>query len=74
MSSIGSKLPPCGWIRRRTRVCGSRSCVAMAGDVNPAARCRTWKFITSSFASQSGDDSEENLITLCTKCHSLVHC
>jgi 5-methylcytosine-specific restriction endonuclease McrA len=26
------------------------------------------------FRSQSGDDSEENLITLCTTCHSSVHC
>jgi 5-methylcytosine-specific restriction endonuclease McrA len=23
--------------------------------------------------SQGGDDSEENLITLCARCHSLVH-
>jgi len=23
--------------------------------------------------SQSGDDSEQNLITLCTACHSIVH-
>ncbi|MBZ5653111.1 MAG: HNH endonuclease [Acidobacteriia bacterium] len=23
--------------------------------------------------SKGGDDSEENLITLCTACHSLVH-
>jgi 5-methylcytosine-specific restriction endonuclease McrA len=25
------------------------------------------------FRSQGGDDSEENLITLCARCHSLVH-
>jgi ATP-dependent DNA helicase RecQ len=25
------------------------------------------------FRSQSGDDSEENLITLCTSCHDVVH-
>ena len=25
------------------------------------------------FRSQSGDDSEKNLITLCTNCHSLLH-
>ena len=25
------------------------------------------------FRSQSGDDSEENLITLCTTCHARVH-
>ena len=25
------------------------------------------------FRSQSGDDSEENLITLCTACHAYLH-
>jgi 5-methylcytosine-specific restriction endonuclease McrA len=25
------------------------------------------------FRSQAGDDSEENLITLCTACHTTVH-
>jgi 5-methylcytosine-specific restriction endonuclease McrA len=25
------------------------------------------------FRSHSGDDSEENLITLCTACHDIVH-
>jgi 5-methylcytosine-specific restriction endonuclease McrA len=25
------------------------------------------------FRSQSGDDSEENLITLCAECHSRIH-
>jgi 5-methylcytosine-specific restriction protein A len=25
------------------------------------------------FRSKGGDDSEENLITLCAKCHSQVH-
>jgi 5-methylcytosine-specific restriction endonuclease McrA len=25
------------------------------------------------FRSQGGDDSEENLITLCASCHSLLH-
>ena len=25
------------------------------------------------FRSQSGDDSEENLITLCSVCHSAIH-
>jgi 5-methylcytosine-specific restriction endonuclease McrA len=25
------------------------------------------------FRSRSGDDSEENLITLCTRCHSVMH-
>jgi hypothetical protein len=34
----------------RTRAYGSRCCVAMAGGVNPVARCRTWKFTTKTFA------------------------
>ncbi|MGA9963711.1 MAG: HNH endonuclease [Terriglobales bacterium] len=25
------------------------------------------------FRSQSGDDSEQNLITLCAECHGIVH-
>ena len=45
----------------------------MAGGVNYAARCRTWKSITNSFAATPGDDSEENLITLCTVCHNETH-
>jgi hypothetical protein len=40
----------------------------MAGAVNPAVR--TLKFITEKFRSHSGDDSELNLITLFTACHS----
>jgi 5-methylcytosine-specific restriction endonuclease McrA len=26
------------------------------------------------FRSQGGDDSENNLITLCGRCHALIHC
>jgi len=26
------------------------------------------------FRTQSGDDSELNLITLCTRCHGAIHC
>ena len=26
------------------------------------------------FRSQSGEDSEQNLITLCSACHATVHC
>ncbi|MGO9123985.1 MAG: HNH endonuclease [Terriglobales bacterium] len=26
------------------------------------------------FRSQSGDDCEQNLIVLCAKCHSSLHC
>ena len=25
------------------------------------------------YRSRSGDDSEDNLITLCTRCHALIH-
>ena len=74
MSEIRPKLAhACDWIRLHTRICGSRCCAAMAGDVNHAARCRTWKSTTKQFRSHSGDDSEENLITLCCTCHASMH-
>jgi hypothetical protein len=41
---------PCVSIRCLTRFCGSRCCGAMAGDVNRAARCRTWRFTIRNFA------------------------
>ena len=50
MSPIGPKSTPLRLDPGRTRVCGSRCCVATAGDAKGAARCRTWKFITNSFA------------------------
>jgi len=37
-----SMLPP-------MRASGSRSCVGIAGAVNPAVQCRTLKFITENF-------------------------
>ena len=40
MSSTGPEPWACGWIRWRTRVCGNRSCVAIAGVVSSAAQCR----------------------------------
>src|ERR1035438_805800 len=43
----------CGWIRPHTRVYGSWCCGAMAGDVNRAARCQTWKCTTKSFAAMA---------------------
>jgi len=42
----------------RCQSCGSRS---------------TLEVHHKEFRSQSGDDSEENLITLCEGCHSIVH-
>ena len=50
MSSMSPKFPRLRLDPVRTRFCGSRFCVAMAGGVNRAARCRTWKFTTYSFA------------------------
>ena len=46
MSSMGPKLPRCAGSRVVRDVCGNRFCVAMAGDVNRAARCRIWRFTT----------------------------
>jgi 5-methylcytosine-specific restriction endonuclease McrA len=42
-------------------------------------RCQSCGIMTNlevhhqTFRSQSGDDSEQNLITLCTACHATVH-
>jgi hypothetical protein len=43
-------LPEFGSIQCRMRILSSRSCVAMAGGVNRAARYRIWRFTTNSFA------------------------
>ena len=50
VSSIGPNSPAYGRILCPTKAFGDRSCVAMAGGVNPAVRCQTWKFTTKSFA------------------------
>ena len=47
-----------------TTVSATRCSIATAGDANLAARCPTLRS-TTKFRSHSGDDSEENLITLC---------
>jgi hypothetical protein len=44
----------CGWIQGPSKPYDSRSCVAMAGGFNRAARCQTWKFTTKSFAANWG--------------------
>ena len=54
MSPFVRKPRSCGWIRRRTRIFGSRCYGVMAGDVNRAARCRIWRFTTNSFAASLG--------------------
>src|SRR5438445_707332 len=46
-----------------------RCCAEMAGDAKHAARGQHHK----EFRSQSGNDSEQNLITLCTTCRASVH-
>jgi hypothetical protein len=50
MSPLRREPPPGGWIRQRTKVCGSRYCAVMAGGVNCAVRWQTWRCITNSFA------------------------
>src|ERR1035441_2916178 len=42
-------LGACGWILLHTTLLGNRSCVATAGDVNRAVRCRILRFITRNF-------------------------
>ena len=46
--------------------------IEMDGGVNGVARSETLKFITNS-SQPFGDDSEQNLITLCNRCHRQVH-
>src|ERR1017187_7295330 len=45
----------------------------MVGGVKAVEQRNTFRSTISSSASQSGDDSEENLITLCDGCHKLAH-
>ena len=48
-------------------------CGAMLGDANRADQGQTSKCTIQRFRSHSGEDKEENLITLCTDCHSSAH-
>ncbi len=57
---------------------GSRCCVAMAGGVNPAARCQTWKFITTSFGvipaktpTRTSSDSASHAMPMCITAEEL---
>jgi len=34
---------------------------------------RIWRFNTKEFRRRGGDDSAQNLVTLCSQCHSLLH-
>ena len=45
----------------------------MAGDANVVGARSNLEIHHKEFRSHAGDDSEENLITLCTGCHSLAH-
>ena len=45
----------------------------MVGDARVAARCRTLRFTTKHFEAKAGNDSDENLITLCVRCHDHIH-
>jgi 5-methylcytosine-specific restriction endonuclease McrA len=65
--------PKSARLRLLPKTCARKYYVGMVGDVRVAARCPTWKFSTRHFRSQAGDDSEENLITLCARCHAGRH-
>jgi hypothetical protein len=51
---MGKDHRACDSMLRPMRGSGSGSCVAMAGGVNPAARCRTWKSIINNFGATRG--------------------
>jgi cytochrome c553 len=74
MSPISPKrLRECGWTKRPTKLYGCRSSVATGGGVNRVDLYPTLKSTTNDFRSQSGRDSEQNLITLCAPCHAAEH-
>jgi ATP-dependent DNA helicase RecQ len=73
MSSIGPKLPrlridPSSYERLRQQVLG-----------RDGWRCQSCGMMSNlevhhkKFRSHSGDDSDTNLITLCTQCHTEMH-
>jgi hypothetical protein len=47
--------------------------VEMDGNVSTAAVRIIFRFTVSNFRGRSGDDSEQNLITLCAACHNSLH-
>jgi hypothetical protein len=55
-----------------TRIRLKKCCKGMAGDAKHAAQRRTFVH-HQQHISQSGDDSEWNLITLGAACHKNVH-
>ena len=64
---------PGGSIPSFTNSSVTKCCVAMAGDVSRAAQGPILKSTIKEFRSHRGDDSEQNLIALCSACHATVH-
>ena len=73
MSSIGAKLPP---LRLDPASYENLRQKVLRRDGWRCQSCGTMSNLEvhhKEFRSQSGDDSEENLITLCTACHHETH-
>jgi 5-methylcytosine-specific restriction endonuclease McrA len=63
----------CGLIPGSTNGCENAYSVAMAGDANVVGPSQNLEVHHKEFRGRGGDDSEENLITLCAECLLLVH-
>ena len=63
----------CDSMLRPTIASGTRSFVAMVGGVRSVGRMSDLEVNHMEFRRRLGDDSEVNLITLCTLCHSSAH-
>ena len=49
------------------------SCKGMDGECQSCGSLKNLQVHHKQFRSQSGDDSEQNLITLCSDCHLTLH-
>ena len=64
MNSIRRSNAACASIPKLTNSYATRSWNGMAGGAKPVDPCNTFEVHHKQFRSHSGDDSEENLITL----------
>ena len=73
MNRIRPKHPACGLIPSRTTNSENRCCSRDGWRCQCCGTRSNLEVHHKEFRSQGGDDSEENLITLCFACHSLLH-
>ncbi len=66
-------MPACVWTQTPTSSFGAKCWSAMGGDADCAVAMSNLEVHHQQFRSRSGQDSEENLIALCSACHTNVH-